>query len=196
MNKEIDLVEILEKNIEIERLFNLRLEQFNKDLEDKEQEIKRLEELINKEKKQYIANRLFNKGTLQRNQELNQSFKSLKQRIKKVYQKLDQSNDRLNYIIKFVENNKQVGGGDEQQVMEYLDKIELELKKNINRIDYVEKKLKDFISGKDVELQEVSQVLEQLLETRNNNQQTDKNFDQESEKIINEIEKIENQISL
>jgi hypothetical protein len=215
MNKEIDLVDLLEKNIEIERVFNQRLDKFNKDLDLKEQEIRRLEELIAKEKKQYIANRLFNKGTLQRNQELNQAFKILKQRIKKVYQKLDQNNDRLNNIIKFIENNKQVGGGEEQQLMEYLDKIESELKKNINRINYVENELKGFISGKDVELQKVSQILDQVLETpnknnqqrdknfdqvletpNNNNQQTDKNFDQEAEKILNDIEKTENQILL
>ena len=215
MNKEIDLVDLLEKNIEIERVFNQRLDKFNKDLDLKEQEIRRLEELIAKEKKQYIANRLFNKGTLQRNQELNQAFKILKQRIKKVYEKLDQNNDRLNNIIKFIENNKQVGGGEEQQLMEYLDKIESELKKNINRINYVENELKGFISGKDVELQKVSQILDQVLETpnknnqqrdknfdqvletpNNNNQQTDKNFDQEAEKILNDIEKTENQILL
>ena len=215
MNKEIDLVDLLEKNIEIERVFNQRLDKFNKDLDLKEQEIRRLEELIAKEKKQYIANRLFNKGTLQRNQELNQAFKILKQRIKKVYQKLDQNNDRLNNIIKFIENNKQVGGGEEQQLMEYLDKIESELKKNINRINYVENELKGFISGKDVELQKVSQILDQVLETpnknnqqrdknfdqvletpNNNNQQTDKNFDQEAEKTLNDIEKTENQILL
>lgn len=198
MNKEIDLVDLLEKNIEIERVFNQRLDKFNKDLDLKEQEIKRLEELIGKEKKQYIANRLFNKGTLQRNQELNQAFKILKQRIKKVYEKIDQNNDRLNNIIKFIENNKQVGGGEEQQLMEYLDKIESELKKNINRINYVENELKGFISGKDVELQKVSQILDQVLETpnNNNNQQRDKNFDQEAEKILNDIEKTENQILL
>ena len=198
MNKEIDLVDLLEKNIEIERVFNQRLDKFNKDLDLKEQEIKRLEELIGKEKKQYIANRLFNKGTLQRNQELNQAFKILKQRIKKVYEKIDQNNDRLNNIIKFIENNKQVGGGEEQQLMEYLDQIESELKKNINRINYVENELKGFISGKDVELQKVSQILDQVLETpnNNNNQQRDKNFDQEAEKILNDIEKTENQILL
>ena len=198
MNKEIDLVDLLEKNIEIERVFNQRLDKFNKDLDLKEQEIKRLEELIGKEKKQYIANRLFNKGTLQRNQELNQAFKILKQRIKKVYEKIDKNNDKLNNIIKFIENNKQVGGGEEQQLMEYLDQIESELKKNIKKINYFENELKGFISGKDVELQKVSQILDQVLETpnNNNNQQRDKNFDQEAEKILNDIEKTENQILL
>ena len=159
MNKEIDLVDLLEKNIEIERIFNQRLDKFNKDLEIKEREIKRLEELIAREKKQYIANRLFNKGTLQRNQDLNNSFKQVKNRIKKVYQKLDQNNDRLNEIIKFIDINKQNGGGDENQVIEELNQIELELKKNINRINYVEEKLKDFIDGKGIELNEVGKHL-------------------------------------
>lgn len=196
MNKQIDLVDLLERNVEIERTFNQRLENFNKNLEIKEREIKRLEELIAKEKKQYIANRLFNKGTLQRNQDLNNSFKKMKEKIKTAYTKLDQNNDRINEIISYMENSRQVGGGDEEQVMEYLDKIELELKKNINRINYIEKGLKNFIDGKDVELQKVSQVLDQVLESSNNNQQSDKNYDQEAEKIINVIENIENNISL
>lgn len=195
MNKEIDLVDLLEKNIEIERIFNQRLDKFNKDLEIKEREIKRLEELIAREKKQYIANRLFNKGTLQRNQDLNNSFKQVKNRIKKVYQKLDQNNDRLNEIIKFIDNNKQNGGGDENQVIEELNQIELELKKNINRINYVEEKLKDFIDGKDIELNEVNKILGQVLET-SNNQNPDSNYDQQAEKIINQIEKIEDKILL
>lgn len=195
MNKEIDLVDLLEKNIEIERIFNQRLDKFNKDLEIKEREIKRLEELISREKKQYIANRLFNKGTLQRNQDLNNSFKQVKNRIKKVYQKLDQNNDRLNEIIKFIDNNKQNGGGDENQVIEELNQIELELKKNINRINYVEEKLKDFINGKDIELNEVNKILGQVLET-SNNQNPDSNYDQQAEKIINQIEKIEDKILL
>jgi len=194
MKKKIDLVDLLEKNIEIERVFNQRLDKFNKDLEVKEQEIKRLEELIAKEKKQFIANKLFNTGTLQRNQDLNKTFGILKERIKKVYKNLDQNNNRLSKIINFIETNKQIGGGDDLQVMEDLEKIEEELKKNISRINYVEQKLIEFVNGKDVQLKEVGQILEQVLETPNNNQQTDKNFDQEAKKILIEIENIENKL--
>jgi hypothetical protein len=195
MNPEINLIQLYEKNIKIEEEFNRRLKDFDMKIEDKEQQLSKLRELFVKEKKQYYANRLFNKGTLERNKELNQTLKNLKLKIKNVYQKLDRNNDRLNNVVDLINKNKQTGGGQEVELMKYLDKIELELKENIGRINFVEKELKDYLSGKDVELEKISQTLDQLI-PKQQQEEENKDYDQEAETILQNINNIEKNVRL
>ena len=186
---------LYEKNIKIEEEFNRRLKDFDTKIDSKEQQLSKLRELFVKEKKQYYASRLFNKGTLERNKELNQTFKNLKLKIKNVYEKLDRNNDRLNNVIELIQKNKQIGGGQEVELMKYLDKIEVELKENIGRINFVEKELKDYLSGKDVELENISQTLDQLI-PKQQQEEENKYYDQEAETILQNINDIEKNIRL
>lgn len=209
------ILNLFERNNEIEKIFNQKLKDFNnqieymnKEIEKKEQQIDKLRKLFLKEKRQYVSSRLSNQESLEKNKQLTESISDVKQKIKNVYQKIDQNNERLNNVVDIIQDNKQVGSGPslnqenpEKQLLEYLGKIEDELKENIRGINFVENELKGFLSGKDVELEKVSQTLDQLIirndDTKNSDEIiTKKNFDEEAEKIIKNINAIENKISL
>lgn len=187
------------------RLFNKgtseKNREFSQQIEKKEQEILRKEQQLDKlrnlflnEKRQYYADRMSNQGTLKKNKELNQKLSNVKLKIKNVYQKLDKNNDRINDVIEIIQENKQQGGGQEKQVIEYLDKIEKELNENIRRINYVEGELRNFLSGKDVELEKVNQVLDEILPKKQ--EPEEENYDQEAEQIIKNIDITQQKITL
>ena len=211
------IIKLFERNNKIEKIFNQKLLDFNQQIEEKNKEINKKEKQIDKlrklflkEKKQYVSSRLSNQESLVKNKQLNESISGVKQKIKKVYQKIDQNNDRLNNVVGIIQENKQIGGkpdlnqlNPEVQLFEYLEKIESELKENIRGINFVENELKGFIDGKDVELEKVSETLDKMLPNIEDTKKMEKilsddkiDFDLEAEKIINNIQKIEDNISL
>lgn len=200
INSKNQLNQLLENHNKIEYEFYKRLEYFDQQIGKKDQELLKkekqldiLRKLFIKEKKQKYSSDLLNKGALERKKRLNQKLKNLKFKIKKVYQKLDGNNDRLTNVIDLLKKNKQTGGGEEVEIMKYLDQIENELKENIGRINFVEKELKDFLAGKDVELEKISESLDQLLPNPKKEEEN-KNYDIEAKKILQNIDNIEKKL--
>lgn len=185
MSQKIDLVQLYERNIKIEQLLNSKLKQFNQELEFKEKEIQRLNNLINQKNNNNNEQRINYQNMVEKNKNLGKSIKTIKSKVKKIYQKIDESNEQLDNLIAYIASKKQVGGGDEE-IINILNNMESNVKKNINRVNFIRIEIENLLDEKNVDIEDLSKTINQIEEETNVKLEID--YENQAKKIVNEIE--------
>jgi hypothetical protein len=185
MSQKIDLVQLYERNIKIEQLLNSKLKQFNQELEFKEKEIQRLNNLINQKNNNKNKQRINYQNMEEKNKNLGKSIKTIKSKVEKIYQKIDESNEQLDNLIGYIASKKQVGGG-EEEIINILNNMESNVKKNINRVNFIRREIENFLDEKNVDIEDLSKTINQIVEEPNVKLEID--YENQAKKIVNEIE--------
>lgn len=189
-----DLMNLYSRNKEIEELFEQRLKQFELQISEKEKKIAELQELTKKETTKLVSKRW--KGAFQdpNLKSFNEnSLDKIKNRVKKIFSKIDENNKILTNLVKYIQNNNQTGGSKIEEIEVILDQIEIEISRNLKRINSVGKEIKNFLKSKNLNIIEmedkVSNKKSDLIEEKID-------FDQQARNIIEEINNIEYNIKI
>ena len=182
------------RNKEIEELFEQRLKQFELQISEKEKKIAELQELTKKETTKLVSKRW--KGAFQdpNLKSFNEnSLDKIKNRVKKIFSKIDENNKILTNLVKYIQNNNQTGGSKIEEIEVILDQIEIEISRNLKRINSVDKEIKNFLKSKNLNIIE----MEDIVSNKKSDLIEEKiDFDQQARNIIEEINNIEYNIKI
>jgi hypothetical protein len=189
-----DLMNLYSRNKEIEELFEQRLKQFELQISEKEKKIAELQELTKKETTKLVSKRW--KGAFQdpNLKSFNEnSLDKIKNRVKKIFSKIDENNKILTNLVKYIQNNNQTGGSKIEEIEVILDQIEIEISRNLKRINSVDKEIKNFLKSKNLNIIE----MEDIVSNKKSDLIEEKiDFDQQARNIIEEINNIEYNIKI